>query len=444
MGLINLFNKAKEAAAKYQQTVEAVKEEANTWKEMDPDMLRSIIDGDIKKAREIYIANTGASESMAKMLVNEIKDVVNDQYPSILCKQAMDAICNVWPEGSDKIFAIKNIEEGSFAIGCVWVDADIDAKYTLHMEFPGFVKSFSFLVVDGILVLKAKDGTISEINNRKFDTINFNPSDEEYIKYKKIYDDLTSAGEFEMYDSDVVEKVHNGEMSKALLVAVGTKSEFSFTNDTGGIFWTTLKTKNFNIAQEFLDSYFRFFYYLEEKEGKEPMPWESPFFIKALKDSKGFFGYNIDSFYEALRKLIGEEKQKIKSGEKSYYTHFDTNGFQKQDSDGREVTTQYWEDCIKAAESLDNTFSSKIENSYFDIRPTSVIHTNEFNRLFFDFEIADDSQDLRFSRSLYDAMSGFPWDDGKLSSKICLQKDNNNNISISILLPETIKVFQNF
>lgn len=246
-----------------------------------------------------------------------------------------------------------------------------------------------------------------------------------------------------MYDSDVVEKVHNGEMSKALLVAAGTKSEFLFSNDTGGIPWTTLKTKNFNIAQEFLDSYFRFFYYLKEKEGIEPMPWESPFFVKALKDSKGFFGYNIASFYEAFCKLIGEEKQKIKSGEKSYFADFDTKGFLKQDSDGREVTTHYWEECIKAAESLDNTFSNKIENSYFDIRPTSVLHTDEFNRLFFDFEIADDSLDLSFSRSLYDAMSGFPWDSGKLSSKICLQKDNSNNMTISILLPETIKVFQN-
>ena len=114
MGLFKFLGQIKDEFKATMQMYEEAEAEAKEWKTFDPKMLKAILDGKPERAAEIYTKTTGASTEKAEAVVNNISDIVKDQYPAILRAQAheadMQSIKKVWPFGAKPfyVFAFPN------------------------------------------------------------------------------------------------------------------------------------------------------------------------------------------------------------------------------------------------------------------------------------------------------------------------------------------------
>ena len=389
--------------ADYKQMVAEVEDEASRWEEMDPQVLRAVVDGDISKAQELYSNGTGASSIKARMLINKIQDNVKARYPNILRIQAMEKIKDIWPYGSNYIVAFQKRDDGDYNIGFVWVTADINGIYTFHRDFMWHEKdTFQLLINKGTMILK-RAREIIEIKDMKVLDVNFNPEDEEYKRCKAIYDDMLLHKDLQLYHYKDIEKFESGELSKESLLIAGTKYRFKFSRKSSDVpYWTHIKVDNFNIAQWFLDAYFEY-YRIKFLNGGEINFWESKAYYESLAESNGFSGNNPAEFIERYQLKLLE----CKDTDMYAITPFEAIGLSTDrgfwEGDSR------WDRNIQNMNSIYCTFDKFIKDGNIAARPTvlRIFDDGSGYVVSFDFDLLRDKNlNTEAKESLSDVIVG--------------------------------------
>ncbi len=453
--VVSIKEKATQAVADYKQMVAEVETEAGQWKTFDPDFLRSVLDGRLAAAYDLYVAKTGASPAKAKMLVKKIRPNVVRVYPGILKAQAMETIKDIWPYGMNPLLAFRKSEkeEYTYEVGYVRICPTIDAKFYFRTEFwnDGSVETIEYAITfnNGSMILK-KDDVIIEVKDYKAGSINFNENDPEYIPCKKACDLLEAKSNFEMFSEETMKRVEDGEISMETMLAVGTRYGFSFEKDLDSN-KLMLKFSGINVAQILKSQYFRYYNRMAVLGcSKEFMPWESEIFISAYmgagRDEIDFSKFiktlmtqfssqkeiaerrlevanalkeiarrKLEVLY-ALKEQAGDiqsnaelkdlERDKerntkeLRDLEEREVAYCDYNELFRVEEGGHVTCFPLWNVATAAAESLFNTFRQYTRNSSIPIRLVQIKWCNDAVVLYFKFDLLKDpnlNRDMRKS-----------------------------------------------
>lgn len=400
--VVSIKEKATQAVADYKQMVAEVETEAGQWKTFDPDFLRSVLDGRLAAAYDLYVAKTGASPAKAKMLVKKIRPNVVRVYPGILKAQAMETIKDIWPYGMNPLLAFRKSEkeEYTYEVGYVRICPTIDAKFYFRTEFwnDGSVETIEYAITfnNGSMILK-KDDVIIEVKDYKAGSINFNENDPEYVKCKAAYEVWESEQSFTLFSTTDIEQVKNGEVSKDAMLAAGTKYKFSFQKE--GDYKYTVKTEGINIAELVRDWYFKYYRWKMvcydvyfASQGLKPLsllsPWEAETFFKAYKnamDTGGDLGAMLRIYEHQLQKAVQNYKSSPEPAANAsrqeiinhYYNHL--LGLTDEDMDifldenGEIHTGSLWPKQAKGCEELYNTFKPLVAKSCIPVRSATIV-----------------------------------------------------------------------
>lgn len=309
-----------------------------------------------------------------------------DSNNQILQETAMEKIKDYWPYGTNEVVAFIDTSDSDVEVDAEVVYLKMTAEtledYTLTLiDAFHFPKSWQAFFSNGSFILKNKNGIIEVIEKKihlEDRTINFDPNDENYKKFKALYDKGNSLPTFEMFSIEDIEAFKSGRISENALMNVCTKHEFTFTENK-------VLSKGINVGKWLQQAFFN--------DNSDPLRTELFYDALANSYSRFFNRYLVYDFVEYLNNRLKEIRDKIKNGEVESVETIIKWGIEDvgiyKNEDGEFLCNSQFSKIIKEAELIYGFFNPLVENSTLPIRMSNISSKNDAVLYAFSIEYSD-------------------------------------------------------